>query len=262
MKITCPHCGAAIPAANVNIQEMVALCSDCNDIFALDRDKFTRKPKRVISKRPPRVRLHTQDDDDHLALSYRMALGPGPKIGLFASSMGSVVLAMMLVGMRADGAPQGPILFVGLLLLFTLYMLAMIITTTTHISADDEVLEIATGPLPFPVSDDKILNLDEIRRIYAGQTVEAFSGGVPANNVYAEMNDSRRVPIVTSLPYDYAHYLALLLEDYLHAGVEAHELDITRFDDALDAESGLDNERLVAALDGELSSPQQRTNSR
>ncbi len=256
MKITCRDCGATIPAANINIQRMVALCTDCNNVFALDQHKFARKPKRVIPKRPPRVNLHTQDDDDHLALSYRMALGPGPKIGLFASSIGSVVLTMMLFGMSADGAPGGAILLVGLLLLFTLYLLAIIITTTTYISADDDTLQITTGPLPFPVSDDKTLNLDEIRRIYAKQTIEAFSGGVPANNVYAEMNDSRRVPIVTSLPYDYAHYLALLLDDYLHTGTEIHE-----FDEALDAESVPDNEHLVAALDGELSPPHQRANA-
>ena len=256
MKITCRNCGATIPAANINIQKMVALCTECNNVFALDQHTFARKSKRVIPKRPPRVTLHTHDDDDHLALSYRMVLGPGPKIGLFASSMGSVVLTMLLFGMRADGAPGGAILFVGLLLLVALYLLATIITTTTTISADEDTLQITTGPLPFPVSDDKLLNLDEIRRVYAEQTIEAFSGGVPANNVYAEMSDSRRIPIVTSLPYDYAHYFALLLDDYLHARTKDHE-----FDEALEAESVPDNEHLAAALESELSPPQRRANT-
>ena len=260
MKITCRNCGATIPAANINIQEMIALCNDCNYVFALDRRKFARKPKRVIPQRPPRVNLHTQDDDDYLALSYRMALGPGPKIGLFASSAGSVLLSTMLFGMMADGAPGGPILLAGLLLLIALYLLATIVTTTTTISANDDTLQISSGPLPFPISDDKTLELDKIRRIYAEQTLEAFSGGVPANNVYAEMNDSRRVPIATSLPYDYAHYLALLLDGYLRTRTEIHELDVAEYDDALDAEFVQDNEQFAAALDGELSPPK-RTNS-
>ena len=143
-----------------------------------------------------------------------------------------------------------------LLLLVTLYVLATIITTTTTISADDDILEITTGPLPFPVSDDKTLNLDEIRRVYVERTIEAFSGGVPANNVYAEMNDSRRIPIVTSLPYDYAHYLASLLDDYLHARTITHE-----FEEALEAEPVPDDEHLAAAQDGELSPRHQRANT-
>ena len=261
MKITCRHCGATIPAANINIQKMVALCENCNNVFALDQHKFVRKSKRVIPKRPPRVKLHTQADDDHLALSYRLALGPGPKVGLFGTSIGSIVLTLMLVGMSRDGAPGGAMLFVGLLLLFTLYMLATIVTTTTTISADDDTLQISTGPLPFPVSDDKTLNLREIRRIYVGQTVEAFSGGIPANNVYAEMNDSRRVPVVTSLPYDYAHYLALLLDDYLHANAEIQELTVADFDDVFDADSEPDSEQVAAALDGELPPPDRRASA-
>ena len=260
MKITCRDCGATIPAANINIQQMVALCENCNNVFALDQHKFARKSKRVIPKRPPRVKLHTQVDDDHLALSYRLALGPGPKLGLFATSVGSGVLTIMLIGMSRNSATGGEILFVGLLLLCILYLLAIIITTTTTISADDETLRISTGPLPFPVSDDKTLNLREIRRVYVRQTVETFSGGVPANNVYAEMNDSRRVPIVTSLPYDYAHYLALLLDDYLHTSAEISELTAADFDDVFDAESVPDNGHLATALDGELSPPDRHAN--
>ena len=33
MALHCPHCGTEIPSENINIQGMVALCSDCNHVF-------------------------------------------------------------------------------------------------------------------------------------------------------------------------------------------------------------------------------------
>lgn len=259
MKITCRDCGATVPPANINIQEMIALCNDCGNVFELDRRKFARKSKRVIPTPPPRINLHTQDDDDHLALSYRMALGPGPKLGLFASAVGAIFSTTMLIGMIRNGAAGGPIVVVALVLLFMLYLLTVIITTTTHIRADDDTMEISSGPLPFPISDDKTLSTRKIRRIYAEQNIEAFSGGVPANNVYTEMTDSRRVPVVTSLPFDYAHYLALLLDDYVQTGAEIQEVDRAELDDQLDTEVEPDSEPFDT---GELSPPQHRARSR
>jgi uncharacterized Zn finger protein len=34
MGLKCPVCGAAIPAENINIQEMVALCDQCGHVFS------------------------------------------------------------------------------------------------------------------------------------------------------------------------------------------------------------------------------------
>ena len=251
MKVTCRNCGAEIPAANINIQEMVALCDNCNNIFALDRKGLARKRKRMIPERPARVRLHSDDGDDYLELSYRMALSTGTRFGLMMALVGVVVLPLMIVGMLNEGAPGVVIGIMGAMWLAVHYGLAAIVTTTTRVTVDDEALEVAVGPLPLPVSDKKRLNTREISRVYADRAVEAFSSGMSTNNVYAEMIDGSRAPIVTSLPYEYAHYLAVLLNDYLNSGVSAPG-DVA-LGDVLDTGAIADGESLIAAeADGEL----------
>ena len=40
MKIKCEKCGAEIGAENINIQEMAAVCSKCNNIFKIQNLVF------------------------------------------------------------------------------------------------------------------------------------------------------------------------------------------------------------------------------
>jgi hypothetical protein len=218
MELKCPNCGALIPAENINIQELLAVCSQCNHIFEFNRSVVARKRKPTDLNPPKRLRIY--EEDDRLELSYRAVLGPGPKFGLIMSALGSIFFSIMLVGAAPDGAPPPVLLFISLLAVTMWYLVAVLLTTTTQIIADEDRLEIQSGPLPFPISDDKNLRMRDVKRIFFEQGVEAWPPGVPSHHVYAELQDGSRVTLVTSLPYVYAYYIARALEGFLHPVVD------------------------------------------
>ncbi len=213
MKLKCPNCGEPVPAENINIQEMLALCSACQQVFEFDRSAVARKAKRRQLKPPPRV--HIRDDPDSLELSYRFALGPGPKIGLVMATLGAVTCTALFAKACASNESSGLLLALGLAVLIYLYMMAVFVTTTTTIRVDDDSLEVRSGPLPFPIKDDKTLSTADIRRVFFEQTHESLPPFVLTHHVYAELQTGEQVPVVTSLPRSYAHYIAHTLDNYL-----------------------------------------------
>lgn len=214
MELKCPNCGQTIPAENINIQEMVALCSECHHVFEFTRSTVARKAKRHAPPRPERVQVCA--DDDWLVLSYRLVFGPGAKFGLAMATLAATVFTIILVGASVNHEPASVRFFLGLLALIFSYAAVAGVTETTTITADHQHLEVSSGPLPFPIKDDKTLNAADITRISFDETYESNSPLPPSYNVYAELTDGARISVVTSLPRPHAQYIAATLDDYLH----------------------------------------------
>jgi DNA-directed RNA polymerase subunit M/transcription elongation factor TFIIS len=105
MELKCPNCGEVIPAENINIQEMVALCGECHHVFEFTRSAIARKAKRHIPPQPERVQVHV--DDDYLELSYRRVFGSGAKFGLAMATLAATVCTIILVGASVNQEPCG-----------------------------------------------------------------------------------------------------------------------------------------------------------
>jgi predicted Zn finger-like uncharacterized protein len=215
MQLQCPHCSAPIQAENINIQEMLAVCSECHHVFEFSRSAVARKAKGRKLKPPNRVRVH--EDDECLELSYWLVFGPGPKFGMVMSLIALVVYGAMLIGAWRGNASAPPLLVIGLLMLLFAYLEAVFLTTTTRISLDADQVAVTSGPLPFPLKDDKTLSVHDVARVFSKRATEAMPPFLPTHNVYAELHDGEEVPVVTSLPREYARYIAATLDDYLHA---------------------------------------------
>jgi DNA-directed RNA polymerase subunit M/transcription elongation factor TFIIS len=170
MELKCPNCGEFIPAENINIQEMVALCGKCQHVFAFTRSAIARKTKRRIPPQPERVRVRS--DDDGLELSYRLVFGSGSKFGLVMATLGAVVSTILLVSASVSHEPPSLQFFFTLLALVFSYAAAVGVTTTTTITADTQYLEVRSGPLPFPIKDDKTLSTADIMRVSFEETYD------------------------------------------------------------------------------------------
>ncbi len=96
MQLKCPNCSAPILAENINIQEMVAVCSECDHVFEFSRSAVARKAKRRKLKPPNRVRVY--EDDERLELSYWLVFGPGPKFAMVISLIALVFYGAIMVG--------------------------------------------------------------------------------------------------------------------------------------------------------------------
>jgi predicted Zn finger-like uncharacterized protein len=222
MALQCPNCGATVTAANINIQETLAVCTECNHVFKFDGMVVKRKTKPP--RLPDRLRIH-EDNDDHLTMSYRLVFGPGARFGFFGSAVGTAITLIAIIS--AIGSWEGfnapGLLVVGAL---CAYMLAVFVTTTTRITLDDETLDISSGPLPFPLKDSATINVDDIRRVYCREEPELFPMSmVLTHHLYAELYDGDRARLITALPRNYAHYIARTVDAHLQADRAADLLD-------------------------------------
>ena len=95
MALQCPHCGAEIPSENINIQETIALCSDCKHIFNFKDHLPRRKAKRRQLPLPNRVQV--EETDEQLSISYRMVYSGGPMFGFIMSTIGAVLLPLAFI---------------------------------------------------------------------------------------------------------------------------------------------------------------------
>ena len=215
MHLKCPGCGAAIPAGQINVHDLIAVCPGCDQVFAFNRETVARKAKRRKLNTPARVQM--RKDDQQLTLSYRMVFGPGPKFGAAMVSIGLIAYTVMFLGAARDGAPRGVLILIGALALLFVYLMAVFVTTTTRITADEGGIEVKSGPLPFPIKDDKTISAEDIAQVAFEKTHEVIPPGMPTHNVYAELHDGERINVVTSLPREHARYLAATLDDTLRA---------------------------------------------
>jgi hypothetical protein len=250
MQLRCQHCGAPIPAENINIQELVALCNECQHVFGFSKSVVARQTKHRKLKPPKRVRVY--EDDKRLELSYWLVFGPGPKLGIVMSLIAVIAYGAMFVGAWEGRASAPPLLVLGLLVALFVYLEAVFLTTTTGISVDMDRIVVSSGPLPFPIKDDKTLSVHDISRVLFERTTESWPPFVPTHSVYAELRDGERLPVVTSLPREYARYIAYTLDGYLCASEDDYEqgetdAGISAVEPTADL---LSNEETQAASDG------------
>lgn len=237
MSLQCPKCGASIPTENINIQKTLALCKQCNLVF--DFGNMIEGRKKKPRKPPEHLQIH--EDNFQLALSFRQVFGPGPRVGLAMTALASVLLPLLLILFSMRGTTPPLVWLFSLMTCVFWYTLAVFLTTTTRLTVDSDALEVRSGPLPFPLSDNRIVSTQEIKRVFCEDTVEGWPPGppgMPAYHVSADLYDGDRIRLVTSLPRNYAIYIAESVEDYLQSENTSDDLASVREMQA-DTEVGL-----------------------
>lgn len=238
MQIKCRNCDEMIPAENINIQEMLALCPACSHVFPLDKGVFARKAKAHKVKRPEGIQV--EESSEQLTIAYRRLYGPGTRMVWAIVTLLALFYTAIMIGARADGAPRGAVLFIGALAVVCWYLFAVFATTKMTITLDDHDLAVTRGPLPVPFRENNVLDVADINRITIQQGNESR---FPATFVAAEFHDGTRTNVVRSLPHEAARYVAHVLDNYLHETGD----DLSYELDELDADADL-----ALTDDGEL----------
>jgi hypothetical protein len=213
MALQCPICNKEIAVENINIQEMVAMCKDCNHVFDFKGSVSRRKAKPRQLPLPNRVQV--EETDEQLSISYRMTYSGGPMFGFVMSMIGSTLLPLAFITILAtkDNVEVVPAMMVFGAILWSWYLFVSFLTTKTHITVNEDALVVKTGPLPLPIKDDKVIPADTITRLYREEVTDPF----PSNNVRAELDDGDQLKVVTSLPSEHAMYIARTIDDYLQS---------------------------------------------
>ncbi|HEX3049116.1 MAG TPA: hypothetical protein VHP83_00555 [Aggregatilineaceae bacterium] len=216
MHIHCENCNTPIPAANINIQDKIAVCPSCNTVFSFS---LQRKAKQRKVKKPPEVTIHEGDSGAEMILLWRHMLKPAEYwiLGIFV--LLGVVFGAVAGSALADVQSFMQGLFGGMFLLGALGCLYLIVSTLLNqvrVTVDDETIRVKHGPLPLginrQVAREEVIHIhcdvgNNHRNVERGSEMAYY-------NVKAECRDGRAVSLAT-LHRDAAFYVAQVIENYL-----------------------------------------------
>ena len=196
----CPCCGNEIPADDVNLDDLVAKCAGCNEVFSFDQ---LPAPARRVS-RPQR--LTVVDDGDRRQILRRWSTrGILPALCFCAGWDGFLVLwytqVFAMANQGGEAARQAVVmgLFTLLHLAFgvglTYVALCHLVNTTVAVVADGR-LRVRHGPLPWPGNHD--LDVAEVRQLYCTRTARQRRSGATSYRytVDAVLADDRTVTLL------------------------------------------------------------------
>lgn len=228
MRLNCPNCGEAMPAENINIQEMVAVCPACDTVFPFEAPE--QKTKRRKVKQPDGLTLH---DGAVLEMEFRTnwRLDRSEEFvgtAAFSGSFSFVALIMLAAALQGEMPLVFPLLF-GMVAAVADYSLATLLWNKTHITMDDQQITIRRKPLPSLLSQVKHVSLAGVVAIRTEETEtsrkEAYD--TPRFRVWAETADGIRRTIANDLVEEYAFFVAQRLQERLEM---LGEVDISRLD--------------------------------
>lgn len=234
MQIHCPNCNTLVPAVQINIQDKLAVCPNCNSVFSFEKD-LVRKTKERKVKQPKG--LTVTENDDALEIQFRWLriwhaaeyilvvlyglVAVFPAIGAVAAfnSGPSIVMALVGGGLAA-------------LSLYILYWFLVALIDHLHITADNTTLSAKYEPLPKGGMPQIAIN--EIERVY----VHRPENDIPQSDrdrrhcfVQVVCRDGREVTLA-SLRYEVALFVAQTIDSFLHddpvtaPAVEEAETDV------------------------------------
>lgn len=232
MKLLCKNCGAPVPARNVNVQTMTAVCENCDSVFTFDASELAGEGKRRKLKRPEAFDVQEDADGLYIDIAWRRNRGPleyfllavfvglGSVTGLAASA----ALSELAQGF-SRGALVGSIMMIGAALFFT-YMVVMFLINHTEIRADSDRVTARHYPLFWPGASVAVEDIDHIET-------------EPIDNIpnyhylrIVEPNSTRHT--IDNYQVAQAQYLKHRLERYLFAAPEPLAPDTARLEQADD----------------------------
>lgn len=215
MQPVCPQCQQPVEAAQVNIQQMLALCPACSSIFELRPGLRRRKARKV--QRPAGLQL---SDGDPLTFKFRTNFRLEKNEHFVNSAVMSGVfslLTILMIALNLDGEVPVflPMLFASLAV-GAMYWLASITWNTTEIAASGNSLMVSRRPLPVPASQ-RVLDLSSVDAIYAEETVASRQEGydTPRFHIWASEMAGGRKLVVGDLTEEYATFVASRLDAWL-----------------------------------------------
>lgn len=226
MHLTCPHCTTAIPANNINVQEMTAVCPSCNAVFRFNApDVEAAKIKRRKVKRPDHLTL--QENDDHLEMDFRTNFRLDQNGDFISIALLTVMFAALTVILMLSAGSDRAALYPASLAitLFFAYGLGLMVYNRTHIRADETEVRVSRGPLPNLFATERRVHTDDIVKIRCEETEisKKEQYDTPRYRVVAEMVDGSEKLIVNDVIEDYGYFIAAQLQEHVdsHAPEDA-----------------------------------------
>lgn len=215
-KLNCPICSEQVRAENINVQELVAVCSNCDTVFQFTSPEEKAKRRKV--KKPEKLVLK---DGQNLEMLFRTNFRLDANQAFITSAFGGIAMTIFafvvgneyLVGETNFFAP----LIFTLLATFFLYRASLIAYNHTHIVMSEQNVTVSRAPLPSIFNQTQSISLNGVIAIKCEETSiskkEAYD--TPRYRVWAETADGNRRTIVNDVTEDYAYFISQKLDEKL-----------------------------------------------
>lgn len=227
MRLVCIECGTAIPAANINVNKLIAVCPACNSVFHFELHENKVKQRKI--KAPERMVVH---DDAPLHLSYDRVFGSENRAALigigFATFMFTVIMMTTIGGFLADDMSIFVPLFVGTLWFSFFYTELMLYFTKTRIISDGNQLRAEHEFFPHPLQEkDRSIDIHAIQRVFMEESYSSKRrvDAERSYHLYAETDADSRALILKGVPEKYALFIQQEIMKLVH---EEADYDGTR----------------------------------
>ena len=237
MRLVCPECGEPIAAENINVNEMIAVCGNCDTVFRFDLPHEKAKYRKTHQPEG----LNVREEDGLLDMWFTRVLGQEDIIARngvgFAASFLTLMTILTTGGFLENDVPILVPIILGTLMLVGYYVLALIMLDKTRIIADEHQIRLHYEPLPNPFEEAVKVDFADIETIICEETEESKKAGSLKRyyHVGAKLLDGNRVLILKDKPEPYAKYITQRLEEKLH---ERSDRAISNLREALFSEDG------------------------
>lgn len=233
MRVICPNCGEKVPAEHINIQNMTAVCPNCDNVFSFVPPDDRAKRRKV--RQPERLMLRDEDDTLHMEFWTNFRLDRNGDV--IASLFGTISAAIMAFLLSGEGVPVLMPFVSAMIAAMCAYALCLIIVNKTHIEMDDLNIRVSRKPIPTLFNRSYDVSLAGVTAIKYEETAisKKESYDTPRYRVWAETADGARRTIVNDVTEEYAVFIAQRLEEHLHADdIDANmdaERDVSHLED-------------------------------
>ena len=221
MQLKCPNCGQVIPARQINVQKLIAVCDHCDAVFNVDAGALPT-PGRKRRKVPQPERFQVVEEDGRLEMRYFFR----EHLGWLEYVVGGLFAVLALGGVVGLGAllASGTLLLMlpvlaGIVVL--VYLLASIFVNEGELILDEMTLAYREGPL-FMFAD-KAIDRSEVVRVYATPAKLSDNPLDDYYNIMVQLPDNTEKTLVQYARRDIAAYMVQMVEEYLSADADALE---------------------------------------
>ncbi len=179
-KLVCPSCNADVPAGNINMEQMVAVCPVCDMVFNFDSlaAEYPKKKKRARPARLPRG-FTLKDTPTGVEISWRWFSPSVFFLTFFVIAWDAfLVFWYSMVGSFSIGGMGAifvlfPLVHVAIGVSLTYHVLSVWLNRTVIDLSPDRV-QVRTFPVPHPWHTVS-LDCHDIEQVYVKQDANHFS---------------------------------------------------------------------------------------
>jgi DNA-directed RNA polymerase subunit M/transcription elongation factor TFIIS len=229
--MTCNNCGSIILADDINVQQLIAKCGVCGNVFPFNQaeliqtetsfnaDKKTSLKAKKSIPLPKGISMEQKLNELNFTISWRKTR----RLGLYlviTLIWNAILLPFLFSALQQNSTKMVLILSLHFIvgISMVLFTIAILINTTTVV-VSYQGINIKIGPIPVPFNPSISLSNRDIKQLYVEEYAPSSTNGKPdlTYAVRAKLESGEELRLISGFSHpDYALFLEQEIETFLH----------------------------------------------